>query len=193
MSEPLDVWCDQCGFGDHKNDGCQFRKSELASAPGSAVLFLDIDGVLNYVGGPTECGMYGLDHDKVSLLEKIIDATQCRIVLSSTWRKFGKCIAKVERMLDSIGYELHDMTPVLDGLTSGAWGSPIWTGASRGREIQAWLDKHPSERFVILDDDTDMGALLPHLVNTDIFVGLTPDLADEVIRRLNNTAKPCQD
>jgi hypothetical protein len=32
MSEPLDEWCNECGFGDHKTAECPFRKSELASA-----------------------------------------------------------------------------------------------------------------------------------------------------------------
>lgn len=149
------------------------------------VLFLDIDGVLNYVGGPTVGGLYWLVPEKVALLEKIIDATQCRVVLSSTWRKFNKSLFAARQMLDSIGYELDDTTPILDRQTSEAWGGGLWIGARRGSEIQAWLDERPEvTRFVILDDDDDMGPLSPHWVATDSSVGLTEEIANEVIRRL---------
>lgn len=145
------------------------------------VLFLDIDGVLNYVGGPTECGMYGLLPEKVALLERIIDATQCKVVLSSTWRKFDRTLAKVDRMLDSIGYELLDATPILDrkeGL--------LWVGQTRGCEIKAWLDQHPEvTQFVILDDDSDMGGLFPFLIKTSTFSGLTEAEVQECIKRLS--------
>ena len=53
------------------------------------VLFLDIDGVLN----SRECwdrlrGLrHKIDREKVALLNEVVAATDCRIVVSSTWRK----------------------------------------------------------------------------------------------------------
>jgi len=38
----------------------------------------------------------------------------------------------------------------------------------RGKEIQAWLDDHYGDvdKFVIIDDDSDMGRLKNHLIKT---------------------------
>ena len=154
-----------------------------AAPPGSAsVLFLDVDGVLN------RCGQsgHGLESDKVALLKEIIDATGCEVVLSSTWRKHGHLLRRIHKMMEDMGRELHSITPVLDSQSSGAWGSPVWISPRRGQEITQWIRENGTpNRFVILDDDDDMLDLLPKLVHTNSFEGLTSDLAREVIRRLN--------
>lgn len=143
------------------------------------ILFLDVDGVLN------KCGGQGLDSEKVALLKTILDATSARVVLSSTWRKQRENLRRVIQMLDGIGHELESVTPVEDKQTSGAWGPAIWTAPTRGQEIQAWLDAHPKEtRFIILDDDPDLGSLLPLAVGTNSFEGLTPEIAQTCIQRL---------
>ena len=52
------------------------------------VIFLDIDGVLNEDTTPTRtqsCALF-IDQEKLLRLKRIIDATQAKIVLSSTWR-----------------------------------------------------------------------------------------------------------
>lgn len=136
------------------------------------VLFLDVDGVLN------RCGMsaQGLESDKLGLLRRIIMETGCNVVLSSTWRKFDRLLVRIKAEI-----ELHDVTPCLDEIQGG-----LWTAQPRGMEISTWLGNHPQvERYVILDDDSDMGALKPHLVGTQSFIGLTPRIAAEVIERLN--------
>ena len=163
----------------------------LASGTGSAsVLFLDVDGVLNRCGQSGQ----GLESDKVALLKTILDEARPRVVLSSTWRKFGHQLARATKMLEDIGHDLDDITPVLDAQSSGAWGASIWTSPKRSDEIKIWLARNPGvPRFVILDDDDDAGdsALLrPYLVKTNSFEGLTPDLAHDVIRRLNTQSEP---
>ena len=56
----------------------------------------------------------------------------------------------------------------------------------RGLEIQKWLDKNPGvDKFIILDDDSDMVHLMSHLLQTDGEFGLTNEIADEAIKRLN--------
>ena len=53
-------------------------------------------------------------------------------------------------------------------------------------EIQGWLDRNSApKRFVILDDEGDMGPLQPHLVQTDSFKGLTDELTDRVITQFS--------
>ena len=60
-------------------------------------------------------------------------------------------------------------------------------GKKRGIEIQTWLDENPGvEKFIILDDDSDMVHLMPHLLQTDGEFGLTNEIADKAIKRLNN-------
>ena len=63
------------------------------------VIFLDIDGVLNsfqtfreiyYEHELTGFRRVAIDIDKVKLLKEIVDNTGALIVLSSSWRTFGK-------------------------------------------------------------------------------------------------------
>lgn len=64
--------------------------------------------------------------------------------------------------------------------------TPVLEDAERGLEIQAWLDRDGYKGvFVIVDDDSDMAHLMPHLVKTDNNVGLTEERAGEIIKRLN--------
>jgi hypothetical protein len=140
-------------------------------------LFLDVDGVLNRCGASG----HGLESDKIALLKEIVDATGCGIVLSSMWRKSPDAVGRLDAVLTAaqILWD-REMTPVLDRQIG-----QLWVTDTRGREIQHWLNRNPVQAFVILDDDADMGALLPHLVKTDSFTGLTPEIAAEVIRRFN--------
>lgn len=151
----------------------------------STALFLDIDGVLNRCG---ESGQ-GLESDKVVILKEILDATGCKVILSSSWRKEEHQRLRIHRMLNDIGHQLEGMTPVLDVQSSGAWGPSIWISPGKSVEIGTWLSNlaaavRPS-RFVILDDEGNMGDLQPFLVQTDSYTGLTHDHAREVIDRLN--------
>ena len=52
------------------------------------VIFLDIDGVLNYAttAARAPCGCIGIAEPAVRNLKKIIDATGAKIVLTSTWK-----------------------------------------------------------------------------------------------------------
>lgn len=143
------------------------------------ILFLDVDGVLNRCGASG----HGLESDKISILKTIIDATGCEIVLSSTWRKSKEQRQRLHKVLESDGIKWNgDRTPVFERKVGF-----LWEADGRGKEIQSWLtDNAPNATFVILDDASDMGALLPHLVRTYSFEGLTRPIADEVIQRLNS-------
>lgn len=132
------------------------------------IIFLDIDGVLNNYSTPGECLCW--EPDSVKILKRIIKETGAEIVLSSTWRK-------IERHCDII---TDDMQINYIGKTPSLY-------KKRGIEIQAWLDEHPDidvEKFIILDDDSDMEHLMPHLLQTDGEFGLTNEIADEAIKRL---------
>ena len=174
------------------------------------VLFLDIDGVLNsenwfgyrlyciknnmfneminFVNTNDERIKYKLsmiDDRAIANLNRIIEETGCKVVLSSSWRSsieseniFTQNLLK----LKGFKYEFYDVTPRL-------WFSDFST--RRGDEIQLWMDKESEkneiESFVILDDDdSDM---LPEQTNNfihiDGHVGLTDKDVFTAIEILN--------
>lgn len=193
--------CKQCGdvIVEGRMCSCPYSysppPSESAQANRSSVLFLDFDGVLNscdYFSSPRAADRHEdgrrVDPLAVANLNRIIEATNCQVVISSTWRK-GNSLGGLLRILVSRGLDKKHwdnfirMTPVLDSRME----SGLWRSVERGREIQAWLDKHPEkfERIVILDDDGDMVHLMPHLVLTHGITGLDAEKTAEAIRRLS--------
>jgi hypothetical protein len=83
-----------------------------------------------------------------------------------TWLPCTRCEGK--------GFEIHPMRdkgPLVISKT------PVFHGKDRGDEIADWLEKHKEiqvDRFVILDDDSDMSVFLdtPHFIQTDSDTGL---------------------
>jgi hypothetical protein len=122
------------------------------------VIFLDVDGVLNL---QRTLSPWSLNKACLKRLKNIIDRTDCKLVLSSTWRKFPKAVHKLNWAgLSFYGYTDQD-------------------GPYRGFEIQRFLDAHPEiEEYVILDDDGDMlDSQLRHFVQTTMEYGLSDTLA----------------
>lgn len=154
------------------------------------ILFLDFDGVLNSVGFYTARQQRppismprnrhdDLDPEALARLKRIMEAVpDANIVVSSTWR-LNTPVSDLRALLSPFGI---DPKRIIDK-------TPRFPGEIRGKEVAAWLAYRPDDdtRFVILDDDRDMGDLMPHLVKTDCNHGLTDALADEVIRRFNAT------
>ena len=125
------------------------------------MIFLDIDGVLAPI---RRWDRYGdLDPACIQALNEIIAAGGADIVVSSTWRH-GKSVAELQEMLEAQGFAglVLDKTP------------SDMPGASRGKEIAAWLADHAVGGYVIIDDHADMGELGTHLVQTHPAHGLQP-------------------
>lgn len=145
------------------------------------VIFLDVDGVLNsekfFIDNHIRGLLDEIDDFCVQLLKEIIDRTGAEIVLSSSWRVGAHSknpfnpFPKLENALKKHGLKILDMTPVLNG--------------TRGKEIKAWLSKHSVDKFVILDDESDMDDLLPHLVKTTFENGLTRVEVEKCVKMLN--------
>lgn len=156
------------------------------------VIFLDIDGVCNNHHSRSRCqGYIGIDDDKVVLLKQIADATDAKIVLSSTWRLgYNKQGHHLEKMAEYLkkkfakqGLSVYDVTPDFKHM-----------GWKRGEEILDWLVKHPDvEKYVILDDeDYDFRYIGPeitdHWVQTEYYSkdgGLQPEHVEKAIKILN--------
>jgi hypothetical protein len=134
------------------------------------IIFLDIDGVLNTHKSIGRFGFDFIDHILVALVARIVQETQAKVVLSSTWRIDKKDRELALRALQEQDLEIHDFTPVL-------------VGEDRHVEIQAWLDKNQVERFAILDDDPD-AKIEGNFFRTDESLGLTVEIAERVIKHL---------
>ena len=153
------------------------------------IIFLDIDGVLNNEQSPDRCGYYiGIEDGKVELLKQIVDATDAKIVLSSTWRlgidnkghRLENHIPYLKDKLSKQGLEIYDKTIQLTR-----------SGDSRGTEINEWLSRHPEvKQWVVLDDEWfyDFGLYdIPnHLVETSFFYdgGLHGEHVEKAIKIL---------
>jgi HAD domain in Swiss Army Knife RNA repair proteins len=136
------------------------------------IIFLDIDGViaLPVPGRKTVLP----SRQCIEQLNRITDATGAKIVLTSG-RRFA---TDNESTLAEWGVrgEIIGRTPLVgNGL-----------GGNRAEDIAQWLTEYqePIEKFVILDDDWDVGELCLRLIRTDWNDGLTIALAEEAIRNL---------
>ena len=72
------------------------------------IIFLDIDGVLNSVRYDCQrtIDQGNIDETRLQLIKKLVDATEARIVLSSSWRKhWEKDISKC----DTIGRDINEV------------------------------------------------------------------------------------
>jgi len=135
-------------------------------------LFLDIDGVMSINHGKIDC-------HKVVMINKIIQYTDCHIVLSSSWRlNSGLCMSLFD---DGILFE-HS-TPDLS-TPDDEHGA-----VHRASEIRLWLDQHPEvTAYAILDGDQE--SLVPYadkLIATNHKVGLTLSHVHRAIAMLNET------
>lgn len=167
------------------------------------VIFLDIDGVLNSQDwykrrtrypAPRTMDQYHemeFDPEAVKLLKRIIEETGAKIVLSSSWRISPDNIEAIKKFA---GIEIMDITPRMR--------RPEGTSVEyceRGKEIQEWIEERLKsadvecemiDRYVIIDDDTDM---LPeqqeHFFHTSNNFGLTLPITKEIIWYLNKAIR----
>lgn len=165
-------------------------------------LFLDFDGVLNTTGYAKRLRKEGIDPfdefgamfdpDAINNLRSIVDQTDCKIVLSSTWRNEGLMRMRALWKDRNLPSELYSMTPILISTTyQDARNGQMFNIPERNAkalEIQAWLQKNAKDPFeyIILDDENVFFyGQQEHLVQTDDFVGLTIKKSQEAIEILN--------
>lgn len=145
------------------------------------ILFLDIDGVLNSHASADwanrkfgKCnGGFNTKDPKFcpiscsNLITLLEDYPDLKIVVSSTWR-LGEKVENLASML-----EKYAEIPTGRVISK----TPVIHDKDRGDEIKMWLDlnssKYNIEKFVILDDDSDMSVVMEHLVQTDSRNGFT--------------------
>ncbi len=135
------------------------------------IIFLDFDGVLNSLQYDRErrADQGNIDESRLVLLKGLVEQTNAKIVLTTTWRKHWNkdssfCDAigdEINTVFDKYGLHVYDKTPEIDA-------------ADRALEVRTWLQTHLNEveGFVILDDIAfGWGELEPHLVKTNYRIG----------------------
>ncbi len=165
------------------------------------ILFLDIDGVLNswkHFKAQSKRSMrkakgkakiealdrsdphWMIDSNAVALLNEIVEHTNCKIVISSTWRILWD-LEKIQEVL-----KRHGFGGEIIGKTDNHVILPVGVlKYERGYEIDQWLSQHPeTSRFAILDDNSDMAHLIDQLIQTTIAKGLEPKHVRKVIKLL---------
>lgn len=149
------------------------------------IIFLDVDGVLNSINKlietyekthkPHSGYSYPFDEKCLQNLQLLVRETNSKLVITSTWRKDEE--GRISLLNALKDYEL-------DAKVIGY--TPILQGKIRGIEISQFLSKLKEKpNFIILDDDSDMGELLPFLIKTDNRTGLTYENVQEAIMKLN--------
>ncbi len=139
------------------------------------VIFLDIDGVIETIywekdqDGTWSYNVHKYGHEEINnkqaigWLNELYKKVPYDVVVSSSWRyKMNK--DEFQELFTRSGFDpkikVIDTTPILY--------------QQRGLEIQKWLDDNNfKEKFIIIDDDSDMCQLLPFLVRCDCQLGFT--------------------
>lgn len=127
------------------------------------VIFLDVDGVLNNdayferTKNEKTCRIE-LDDENIECLKEIIDATDAKVVVTSTWKEL-RIYSELISYLKNFGIEVYNKT--------------VHMSYNRGDEIREYLRTHEIENFIILDDEIfrDFNELISHLVKTDFYNG----------------------
>lgn len=154
-------------------------------------LFLDIDGVLNHqdwyhkIRFSKKYPYRDFDPDCVNRVNRILNETGAKLVISSSWRLDSKLYATFEKV----------------GLPTNFEKTPWVSDVIRGVEIQFFLDNEGYTlngcTYAIIDDDDDMLPLQKeHFFRTAASpcdepyernggTGLTEKLTNEIIKHLN--------
>lgn len=160
------------------------------------IIFLDVDGVLNCRGTKARCeGFTGIDKKKVALLKQIIDSTDAKVVLSSTWRlgyvksydgynEMQHSRKYLERKLREQDIFVYDVTPDHGKM-----------GYHRPEEIYDWLNQHDDVTNIVIMDDEDflwsehnMDMYWVESSYVDCNGGINQEHVDKAIHILNEVA-----
>lgn len=145
------------------------------------VIFLDVDGVLNAMAMLNVDYDYENEHMRVSAvamsrINRLVRESGATVILSASMRVQAP-LGHLRSIFRLAGAEfvIADVTP---------WRTKR---DRRGEEIQAWLDAQEvkPEKFVILDDDHDIGQK-DRLVQTDCRTGLLDEHVEQALSLLRD-------
>ena len=128
------------------------------------IIFLDFDGVLNsWRSHAAFRTLSRFDPIAVGLVKSLCTQAKALIVVSSSWR-IGHTVESIKVRMNECG--ASSICPYVTGMTP--YSVSLRT---RGEEIAKWVSKHELDRYVILDDDSDMHKSQP-LIQTTMWEGL---------------------
>ena len=152
------------------------------------IIFLDIDGVLNYIlwyiDDRNPGNLYGQEGDLdpfcIDRINKLCEETNSKIVISSDWRidrgyKDRLELAGLKNIIGHTPITIFDTYDSIDHFT-------------RGEEIQMYLKQHPNiNKYVIIDDRTDFtNEQKQFFVKVNSYIGLTDENCELAKNILNN-------
>ena len=144
------------------------------------VLLFDIDGVLNDHSWNPIAKSNNIMPKMVEQFNRIIHETDCKLVISSAWRYM---VIGGALTLPGFAYMLrtHGVTDKAEiiGMTASDEDEP-----NRSDQILAWIAEHPEVTSWVAVDDLNLD-LGDNFVQTDSKVGLTQELAEVIIEKLN--------
>ncbi len=159
------------------------------------LIFLDIDGVLNYentkASAPSGC--MGIDDKLVTKLAQIVEETDTRIILTSDWKigweEFDFCCSEDAKYLNR-KLKKHGLK-----ITSKTYDDHVYDTyfEDRGKGIHKFLERVQNvEAYVVIDDHTFTDfddEIRKNLVLTDYRIGLSDSDVEKAINILNTERK----
>jgi hypothetical protein len=155
------------------------------------ILFLDVDGVLNNYSWASDYLMengYSPFRDDilcplnltnfVFLFNQIKRNYEIKVVLSSSWRWYEDTYSSLTKQLAPFNITIDDTTD-----------KEINKTLSREDEIERYLESHPlniEDKILILDDEP-MRRLTDHHIWTSLACGLTMEMVEEALVKLNGS------
>lgn len=131
------------------------------------VIFLDVDGELTYMNY-SNSSTANIDAEKVKLLRQICDATDAKVVISSSWRgnpgHKPRIYTILRYILEFYGIDVIGDTPFVPtevdpecreivDLDDVSEEYNIKFGTGRAEEVHRWILANNPDAFVILDDE----------------------------------------
>lgn len=198
-----------------KVESAEVVTSDTKTKAKGKIIFLDVDGVLNcmpedckkvwpdFIGGTDERA-FGLNPQIVVHLKNLLDRTDAKIVVSSSWRHFedyepfahDECWRHVlaRRVCRNPDELFIGSTPTCS--TAYMIINGVSEYAVRGKEIKEWMNTNESKvgkpnvdySFCIIDDEvTDILRVFKskYVVHTNYRVGLTPEDVERAYHILN--------
>ncbi len=141
-------------------------------------IFVDFDGVLNsdlYVRTHSHFSLV-LKPDKMKLLKRIIDSTQAKIVIHTSWRRYWH-----KESVHWIGKEMNDIF-----LEYGLWISDKTNEyMNRKESIEDYIRRYNIKDYVVIDDlFIDSTLIKNHFVKVESVYGLTEDHVKQIVEML---------
>ncbi len=141
----------------YKNEQGKYALNKNLVDTGINIVFLDIDGVLNCRTTKDQCDGYrGIEDSKVELLKELVNKTNAKVVLVSTWKQYwykesylkdkqDNLANYLDQKLSNSGLTIYDKTEDFDV-------------NNRGENILEYIRKlhHKGikvNKYIILDDE----------------------------------------